>query len=511
MVRRHAWHFASVGLAGALIAAGPAHSQETVQAQPSGVQAKQLDLEHFKQDLETRTRALSEQRRTLEEQERQLAAQKRELEDCPYCYRLDTVEPGNAPGKDARKGTPSAASSPAGEHARQLDLEKFKQDLETRTKALSEQRRTLEEQERQLAAQKRELEDCPYCYRLDTLGARNVANAPQEETRKAPPPEPSPTQPVGQAPQQSAQSTQPPVAPIFEQPGVLTQRGKFVLEPSLQYSYSSSYRVALLGYTIIPAITIGLIDIRGVNDSTWIAALTGRYGVTNRLDLEFKLPYVYRTEAAVMRPIGGGSTQDSVFDTNGKNLGDVEIAARYQLNQSSGDTPYYIAGMRLKTRTGKDPFSVATTVMAGGLTTPSELPTGSGFVALQPSLSFIYPTDPAVFFGGINYVKNIDRDVGGGQGRVHPGDAVGLNFGMGLALNEKTSFSIGLEYTGVGKPSASGGTLLFPAATSTQLGTLLFGYSYRFSPSTTMNLSAGAGLTPDTPGIQLMLRFPYSF
>lgn len=394
---------------------------------------------------------------------------------------------------------------PPSEQAGHLDLEQFKQELEAQTTALTAQRRVLEEQEKQLAAQKRELDESRH--RLEALQTKIYGSDAKMVSQS----EPSPTRPVGQAPQITSQSAPPPVVPIFEQPGVLTQRGKFILEPSLQYSYSSSYRVALLGYTIIPAITIGLIDIRGVNDSTWISALTARYGVTNRFELEFKVPYVYRSESAVTRPYGGGSTQDSVFDTSGKGLGDVEIAGRYQINESTGDSPYYIAGVRLKARNGKDPFSIAYSTLPGGGQMASELPTGSGFVAFQPSLSIIYPTDPAVFFGGVNFVKNFDRDVGGGQGRIHSGDAVGLNFGMGLALNEKASFSVGVEYTRVGKPSATGGSLLFPAATSTQLATLLFGYAYRFSPSTTVNFSVGAGLTPDSPGVQLMLRIPITF
>jgi hypothetical protein len=307
---------------------------------------------------------------------------------------------------------------------------------------------------------------------------------------------------------QPAQSTPPPVMAILEQPGTLTPRGKLVLEPSLQYSYSSTYRVALIGYTVIPAIHIGLIDIAGVNDSTWIAALTTRYGVTNRLELEFKLPYVARDEATTTRTTNG--TTDSVFNTKGRAMGDVEVAARYQLNANNGDMPYYIAGLRLKARNGKDPFSVPYTTAVGtaGNDLQSELPTGSGFVAWQPSLSIICPSDPAVFFGGVNYVKNIDRDVGEGRGKVHPGNAVGLNFGMGLALNEKTSFSVGIDSTRVGMPSATGGSLQFPAATSTQLSTLLIGFSYRLSPSTSINFSVGAGLTPDTPGLQMSLRIP---
>ena len=383
-----------------------------------------------------------------------------------------------------------------------VDLEQIRQELLSQRKALEAQRRILEDQEKKLATQKRELDESRR--RLDALLVKIGGESGTAGTSKVAKAASPPDQPVGQRPTQPEGA--PPVAPIFEQPGVLTPRGKFVLEPSLQYSYSSTYRVALVGYTIIPAINIGLIDIRGVNDSTWIAGLSARYGLTNRLEVEAKVPYVFRTEAAVTRGTGSPSTVDSVFNSDGHGIGDVEIAARYQLNPGGSDTPYYIAGLRVKSRTGKDPFSVP---YENNL--PVELPTGSGFWAVQPSLAFIYPTDPAVFFGGISYTKNIDRDVGEGRGTVHPGNAVGLNFGMGLALNERASFSLGFDHTWVGMPSATGGNLLFPAATSTQLSTLLFGYSYRLSDTTSVNFSVGAGLTQDTPGVQMTLRIPILF
>ena len=75
---------------------------------------------------------------------------------------------------------------------------------------------------------------------------------------QAAPVQPGPARPVGQAPE--ARDRPPEVAPIFEQPGVLTPRGKWVFEPSLQYSYSSSDRIALVGYTVIPAILVGLLS-----------------------------------------------------------------------------------------------------------------------------------------------------------------------------------------------------------------------------------------------------------
>ncbi|MGH9906058.1 MAG: hypothetical protein ACRD8U_10825 [Pyrinomonadaceae bacterium] len=305
--------------------------------------------------------------------------------------------------------------------------------------------------------------------------------------------------PVGQAPE----SRPPEVAPIFDQPGVLTPRGQLVLEPSLQYSHSSNNRVALVGFTIIPAITIGLIDIRSVNRDTFIAALTARYGVTSMVEVEGKLPYVYRDDSTLARPLATPTVADSAFDSDGNGIGDIELAARYQLNQGGFNKPYYIGTLRYKARTGEDPFEVdidPTTNLQ------RELPTGTGFHGLQPGLTAIFPSDPAVFFGGVSYLWNIERDVGRGFGDVDPGDAIGANFGMGLALNEKASFSIGYEHSTFTKDKQNGRTV--QQAQTRQLGTLLLGYSYRLTEKTNLNLILGAGLTDEAPDVQVSVRVP---
>ncbi len=107
---------------------------------------------------------------------------------------------------------------------------------------------------------------------------------------QAEPAMPSPQQPVGQAP--VPQTAPPAVAPIFDQPGVLTPRHQFVVEPSFQFGYSSSDRVALVGYTIIPALLIGLIDVREIKSTVLTAGLAMRYGITNRMEFEVRVPYV---------------------------------------------------------------------------------------------------------------------------------------------------------------------------------------------------------------------------
>ncbi|MFA9219468.1 MAG: hypothetical protein ACEQSK_20510, partial [Sphingomonadaceae bacterium] len=231
--------------------------------------------------------------------------------------------------------------------------------------------------------------------------------------------------PVGSAPASDGRA--PEVAPIFEQPGVLTAKGKVVLEPSYQFGYSSSNRVALVGYTIIPALLIGLIDVREIKRNTSTAALTARYGLSRRTELEFKLPYVYRSDSTVSRELFTGSATDRVFETSGKSVGDAELALRHQLNEGGPERAYYIGAVRLKTRTGTDPFDVITDCSrrcvgqgATGTGLPLELPTGSGFYAVQPSLTWLFPSDPLVLFSSISYLHNFKRN--GVERRVLDGE-----------------------------------------------------------------------------------------
>lgn len=334
---------------------------------------------------------------------------------------------------------------------------------------------------------------------------------------------------VGQAPEEA---TRPQVAQIFQQPGVLTPQGRFVLEPSVQLGYSSTERVALVGYTVIPAILIGLIDVRQVKTTTTTAILAARYGLTNRLELEARVPYVHINSDTVSREIFTGSAQDKVFNASGKGLGDVEVTARYQINQGGIDKPFYVGWLRYKSRTGKDPFEVVTDCVtrcvanATGTGLPLELPTGSGFEALQAGVTWLFASDPVVFFGSLSYLHNFERSnvsrtvlTGAPEpnpqtttepiGNLKAGDIVGFNLGMGLALNEKASISIGYDHSLIGKTEQNGEDL--PGAVRVQLGTLLLGGSYRFNPRVSLNVSLGVGVTRDTPDTTVMVRVPIAF
>ena len=386
-------------------------------------------------------------------------------------------------------------------------IDQLRQQLDEEQSQLAAQQQALRDAEKRLDEQKRSLQETQR--RLDALRGQLGGPQPAASREGVQSEAPTAEQPVGQAPTEAPAPAQA-VAPILEQPGVLTPRGKLVLEPSLQFSYSSNYQVGLVGYTIVPAVVIGLIDIQTVNSDTFVAALTGRYGLTNRLELDAKIPYVYRSQSTEARPYGVPNGVESLFSANGRGIGDVELGARYQFNAGGPNQPYYIGGLNFKTRTGKDPFSVPYTVLSGSnAALQATLPTGSGFYSIQPSLTAIYPSDPAVFFGGINYIWNFKRNVGNGWGEIDPGNAYGFNFGMGMSLNDKTSFSIGYEHTVVAPVQQNGQDM--PGSLTSELGTLLFGYAYQLNPTTNINLTLGVGVTRYAPDVQVTLRVPMTF
>lgn len=438
----------------------------------------------------------------------------------------------------AQDGAPPASSAPvpASSTASGELSAVIRKSLQTQAERLDAMRSQIAMQDEQIAAMKRALASQEADYRalrhavgLDVLeqqrggninaGGRMATALPMPTVAEAATPQ---DRTVGQAPERDERP--PAVAPIFDQPGVLTPRGKLVVEPSYQFGYSSNERVALIGYTVIPAILIGLIDARQVKTTTQTGAVALRYGLTNRFELELRVPYVYGHTDTISREIFTGSATDKVFKASGHGIGDVEATARYQFNDGGADRPYYIGWLRFKSRTGRDPFEVTTDCVnrcvqnATGTGLPLQLPTGSGFYALQPGVTWLFPSDPVVFFGNLSYLHNFPRNdvsrtvlLAGKEplGKVQVGDIVDLSLGMGLALNDKASFSIGYDQSFVGVTRQNGKVV--PGSARSVLGTLLIGGSYRFSDKRSMNFTLGVGVTRDTPDATVTVRVPMMY
>jgi hypothetical protein len=410
----------------------------------------------------------------------------------------------------------------------------LRQRLQEQDARLETMRNQIDALQHQLAQQEADYKALRHAVGMDELDRQRGGNiaAAGANANALPMPSPdassdqqvaaAPSTPVGQAPPDS--SRPPEVAPIFQQPGVLTPKGKFVIEPAYQFAYSTADRVALVGYTIIPAILIGLIDVRQVRDTTQTAVLTSRYGITNRLEVEVRIPYVDTHDDTVSRAVLTGSSEDNVFSSSGKGLGDIEATARYQINDGGADQAYYIGWFRFKSRTGEDPFQVVTDCVTRcvqnltGTGLPVQQPTGTGFYTLQPGVTWLLPSDPVVFFGNLSYLYNVERHdvydhilLGGTQflGNVKMGNEADISIGMGMALNDKASLSIGYDQTYIGTTYESGQKL--PGSTKVWLGTLLIGGSYRLSPKRTLNFTLGVGVTRDTPDATVTVRVPMMY
>ena len=392
----------------------------------------------------------------------------------------------------------------------------------------------IDAQRQQLEAQQRRIEQLEYAIR-GIAGTGPAASYPQGPYNAQPPyqnygtqtpaapavtyvaqPDPaqqaangdSPDQPVGEA-DPDEQRRRIDVSGVQDIGGVLTRKNHLVFEPSAEFESTSSTRFFFDGVEIIETVLVGDIQVSDADRNTISAAGTIRYGITNRSEVEVRVPFIYRDDDVTQEAISTGDSVSSSLDA--ANIGDVEATLRYQINDGQDDWPIFIANARVKSTTGRGPYDIDRD--ADGLET--ELATGSGFWAVQPSVSVIYPSDPVVFFGNVSYTHSfgydVDETIGDSTvGEVQPGDVIGFGFGMGFALNDKASFSVGYAHDFVLKTRQEiDGEDVY--SDTFDVGRLSLGFSYALTDDINLNLNTQVGVTDDAPDVVLTLRTPITF
>src|SRR3546814_17934785 len=111
--------------------------------------------------------------------------------------------------------------------------------------------------------------------------------------------------------------------------------------------------------------------------------MTARYGITNRLEAEGKIPYVYRDDRISFIIPQVDPDAQLTQEVDGDWLGDIELGLHYQVNDGLEDWPTFIANLRYKSPSGKGPFDVHSD--ANGL--ESELATRSRVPRLKPAVA----------------------------------------------------------------------------------------------------------------------------
>lgn len=315
------------------------------------------------------------------------------------------------------------------------------------------------------------------------------------------------TTPVGEAP---APETQPPqvIQSLPEGLSVLTTAGHLVLTPSLEYTQTTSERLVYRGIVLVPGINIGAVDASTDDRNIFSSVADLRFGLTDRLEMEVRAPFVYSDDRATILSQGpSGSATQSIYLQN-SGIGDVELAARYQLNGGADDWPIFLGNVRVKSDTGVGPYDIKRD--AAGIA--QEVALGSGFWTVEGGFSMLKLTDPAVIFSSVNYVHaipmTVDKTIGNVHvGEVDPSDAVVATLGFGFAVNQELSFSLGYEHSYVMPQTTELGTTR-QKTTSLQVGAMTLGMAYRLSPTVSLNSNFEFGVTKDAPDLRAVFSIP---
>ena len=303
--------------------------------------------------------------------------------------------------------------------------------------------------------------------------------------------------------------------------GVLTPKGQIVIDPSIEYDYWAQNQLGVNGFQIIPGITFGNIFVTRFEQNITTAAVTARGGVTDRLELNAKVPFVYNAgSTSSLIPVGTAAELLSV-SANGSGIGDVQFGGSYQMNSGENGWPIFVGNFLFKTVTGTSPFQVPIITLndpngqfLSG--TPRRLATGTGFYTLTPSVTVLLPTAPGVLFANLQFQHNLARtqpiqDRQGGpstQVDLQPGEAPAITFGIGFALNDRAALTLSYQQTHVFTAYANGQPI---TGSPYSFGTFNFGLGYQISQSTRLNLSVGIGTGPNTPAAKVLLEVPYRF
>lgn len=308
-------------------------------------------------------------------------------------------------------------------------------------------------------------------------------------------------QPVGEPPP-SRQARQ--VVP--SEYGILTPPGTVVLEPGLEYQHSDFNRFVAGGAVVLDTVLVGQVEATQADRDSLTASLAARTGLGERAEIMVKVPYVYRNDTTTTTVAAVDSeTVERSLDSN--DLGDVEVGMRFQVTPTRRDRPILIAGARLRTPTGQGPFDVRRD--DAGI--EEELATGAGSWGVEPNVTMLMISDPAVYYFNAAYQWNLEEDVGKTVGDTliedfDPGDAIRVGFGLGLALNEKASFNIGYSHDFYTKTEING-----EETSRLSIGTLSLGVNYVMSRNTSMDVGVAIGVTDDAPDVRLAVRVPIAF
>jgi len=408
--------------------------------------------------------------------------------------------------------SPAYADDPVGDQ-----LDRIEAQIADQSRRLADQDRRLAEQAKTIDELSRERDTMLQAMRAaglvtadgalgDERGGKRIAQGLAPEPPHAV--TELPASPVGEKPATSPAAQVTAIPPDL---GVLTPQGQLIIDPTMEYTRSSSTRLVFAGVEVVPGINLGLIEASDVARDAGVFTLAARYGLTSRIEVEARVPYVWRHDRLFLVQRAAPTDIERPQRLNGNGIGDVELNGRFQINSGRDGWPIFVASERIKAPTGDGPFDVRFDSEA----IARSLATGSGFWGAETGITMLYPSEPALIYASLSYLynfeDNVDKQIGKFHiGHVNPGDSIGASVGFGLSLNPRFSVSFGYSHNYIfGTKTEIDGSS--EKTSKLQIGRLQMGWSYRLTDRITLNNSFEFGVTGEAPDLRITIRTPYRF
>lgn len=289
---------------------------------------------------------------------------------------------------------------------------------------------------------------------------------------------------------------------LIERGGLLLRPGQLEIEPAVEYTYFSSRRIAVSGFSILPTLIVGVLETEKVERNVVDTVLTARLGVFKDFQVEVRVPYRFVSDRR--------STETTETTASNDGIGDVEGALFYQPLRERGPLPDLIAGVRGKALTADDPFG----------RNANQPPLGTGFYAVVGSLTAVKSLDPAALFASVLYAHNFSRTVrlleaDPFKTEIEPGDSFGYNLGLALAITPELAASLRFEHRIIEstrtRQRVAGGQRREVPGSALNVGTAFAGVNWSPARNVGLDLSVGIGATTDAPDLTIRFAIPIRF
>lgn len=210
-----------------------------------------------------------------------------------------------------------------------------------------------------------------------------------------------------------------------------------------------------------------------------------RVGLPYDAQIDFSIPLLYVDEQFI-DTLGANSPVDT--SREGSGIGDIRLTLSKTLSREKGWKPDVIGFFSWDADNGKR--------------SDNNVFLSAGFNEFSAGLTLTKSQDPLVFSASISGQVTAEKN------NIQPGDQLNLSLAAFLAASPKTSLSFSLDQTFADKTEVNDREVVNSERTVSLLN---LGVSSAVSSKTFLSLSAGAGLTDDSPDYVVNISFSTRF